>query len=66
MQAETRDMALDLRWIECKRPVVIPGGELTPEIRDRVSSPPTNVYEAPRASKAPFSRLPWDGVDCDP
>jgi predicted ATPase with chaperone activity len=52
VQAETRDAALDLRWIECERPVVITGGELTLEMLDLMYSTTSRFYEAPIHLKA--------------
>ncbi len=52
VQAETRDAALDLRWVECKRPVVITGGELTLEMLDLMYSTTSRFYEAPIHLKA--------------
>ena len=52
VQAETRDAALDLRWVECKRPVVITGGELTLTMLDLTYSATSRFYEAPIHLKA--------------
>ena len=52
VQAETRDAALDLRWVECKRPVVITGGELTLQMLDLMYSITSRFYEAPIHLKA--------------
>lgn len=50
--AERRDAALDLRWIECQRPVVITGGELTLQMLDLMYSQTSRFYEAPIHLKA--------------
>lgn len=52
IQAEKRELALDMRWIECKRPVVITGGELTLEMLDLMYSTSSRFYEAPIHLKA--------------
>lgn len=52
LKEERRDAALDLRWIECKRPVVITGGELTLEMLDLMYSTTSRFYEAPIHLKA--------------
>lgn len=44
--------ALDMRWIECKRPVVITGGELTLQMLDLMYSTTSKFYEAPIHLKA--------------
>jgi hypothetical protein len=41
-----------LRWIECERPVVITGGELTLEMLDLMYSTTSRFYEAPIHLKA--------------
>ncbi len=52
VQAERRDAALDLRWVECERPVVITGGELTLPMLDLMYSTTSRFYEAPIHLKA--------------
>jgi predicted ATPase with chaperone activity len=42
----------DRRWIVCRRPVSVVGGELTLEMLDLVFDPATNFYEAPAQLKA--------------
>ncbi len=44
--------ALDMRWIECKRPVVVTGGELTLQMLDLMYSTTSKFYEAPIHLKA--------------
>lgn len=43
---------VDRRWIACKRPTVIVGGELTLEMLDLAYSEVSNFYEAPMHVKA--------------
>ena len=43
---------LDPRWVPCKRPVVIAGGELTLEMLDLSFEPSSRFYEAPMHLKA--------------
>lgn len=42
----------DHRWVECRRPVIKTGGELTLDLLDLTYSPTSNVYEAPVHLKA--------------
>ncbi|MFO1060001.1 MAG: hypothetical protein U1E53_23920 [Dongiaceae bacterium] len=42
----------DLRWVACRRPTVITGGELTLEMLDLSYSPVSGFYEAPIQVKA--------------
>jgi len=42
----------DRRWVRCKRPLVVVGGELTLEMLDLVYSPEVKYYEAPFQMKA--------------
>jgi Mg-chelatase subunit ChlI len=42
----------DRRWVACRRPVIVVGGELTLEMLDLVFDPATNFYEAPAQLKA--------------
>lgn len=42
----------DQRWVECRRPVIKTGGELTLELLDLTHNPGSNVYEAPVHLKA--------------
>lgn len=44
--------AQDARWVRCKRPVVVTGGELTIEMLDLEYDPVTKTYEAPAHIKA--------------
>jgi predicted ATPase with chaperone activity len=37
----------DDRWVRCRRPMVVVGGELTPEALDLAWSPSTGIYTAP-------------------
>jgi len=43
---------LDRRWVTCKRPTVIVGGELTLQSLDLVYDPSSGIYEAPLQMKA--------------
>jgi predicted ATPase with chaperone activity len=43
---------MDDRWVLCRRPVVVVGGELTLETLDLLYSPTTRFYEAPFQVKA--------------
>jgi len=42
----------DARWVKCRRPVVVTGGELTLETLDLIHDPISNYYEAPAHIKA--------------
>jgi DNA-binding MarR family transcriptional regulator len=44
--------AHDARWVRCKRPLVVVGGELTLETLDLIYSPDVKYYEAPFQLKA--------------
>lgn len=44
--------AIDQRWVRCRRPMVVVGGELTLEYLDLVYSPSLRYYEAPPHLKA--------------
>lgn len=43
---------LDLRWVPCKRPVIVTGGELTLDMLDLIYNPVSKFYEAPVHLKA--------------
>lgn len=43
---------LDPRWLPCRRPVVVTGGELTLEMLDLMFEPQSRFYEAPMHMKA--------------
>ena len=43
---------LDRRWVACRRPVTIVGGELTLDMLDLIHNPVSNYYEAPAHLKA--------------
>ncbi len=43
---------LDPRWVACKRPVILTGGELTLQMLDLMYNPVSNFYEAPIHLKA--------------
>jgi hypothetical protein len=47
-----REPELDARWVRCKRPVVVTGGELTIEMLDLSFDPVSKYYEAPAHMKA--------------
>ncbi len=42
----------DARWVPCRRPFIVTGGELTLEMLDLRYDPSTNLYEAPLHVKA--------------
>ena len=42
----------DRRWVNCRRPVTIVGGELTLDMLDLIHNPNANFYEAPAHLKA--------------
>jgi predicted ATPase with chaperone activity len=42
----------DARWVRCRRPMIIAGGELTLEVLDLVYSATSRYYEAPPQMKA--------------
>ncbi|MBV8494331.1 MAG: ATP-binding protein [Alphaproteobacteria bacterium] len=44
--------AFDQRWVACKRPVVVTGGEMTLDVLDLRHSPETKFYDAPLHVKA--------------
>ncbi len=44
--------AEDARWVRCKRPVIVAGGELTMEMLDLEYHPSIGFYEAPLQMKA--------------
>jgi hypothetical protein len=47
-----RGRDLDPRWVHCKRPIVVTGGELTIEMLDLCFDPISKFYEAPAHLKA--------------
>ncbi|MEM6973056.1 MAG: AAA family ATPase [Pseudomonadota bacterium] len=47
-----RARGIDPRWVACKRPKLIAGGELTLDMLDLAYSPVSRVYEAPMQAKA--------------
>jgi hypothetical protein len=42
----------DRRWVKCKRPFIVSGGELSLDMLDRRHNRPSNIYEAPFQLKA--------------
>jgi len=50
--ARDGDPSTDERWIRCRRPLVVVGGELTMDMLDMAYSPETKIYEAPLQMKA--------------
>ena len=52
MPVDEPNAKVDERWIRCKRPTVIAGGELTLNALDLVYSQESRVYEAPLQMKA--------------
>ncbi len=51
-EAGERSAELDPRWVTCRRPVVVAGGELTIEMLDLSFDPISKFYEAPAHVKA--------------
>ena len=51
-QSLLRTQAVDARWVPCKRPFVVAGGELTLEMLDLRYDPGSKFYEAPLHMKA--------------
>src|SRR5262249_10250817 len=49
---ETRPSAVDARWVRCRRPVIITGGELTLQMLDLRFDEISKYYEAPPQMKA--------------
>jgi predicted ATPase with chaperone activity len=49
---ETQNTRQDSRWVQCKRPAVLVGGELTAEMLDLQLNPVTKFYVAPAQMKA--------------
>jgi hypothetical protein len=49
---EEEDASADPRWVRCKRPVVLTGGELNIEMLDLCFDEISNTYEAPAHMKA--------------
>ncbi len=47
-----RGQSVDARWVPCKRPFVVAGGELTLEMLDLRYDPVSKLYEAPLHMKA--------------
>ena len=47
-----RQEEIDARWVSCRRPFVVTGGELTLEMLDLSFDPTANLYEAPLHVKA--------------
>ncbi len=52
LNGSTESMRRDQRWVLCKRPFIIAGGELDLESLDLVFDPISKVYEAPFQLKA--------------
>src|SRR5262245_25672797 len=50
--SEAPAMAADPRWVRCRRPVLLTGGELTLEMLDLTFDPVSKYYEAPAHIKA--------------
>ena len=51
-RVESRTQSLDPRWVLCRRPCVIVGGELTPSMLELEMDRSTGVYAAPLQMKA--------------
>ena len=51
-QSILRSQSTDARWVPCKRPFVVAGGELTLEMLDLRYDPTSKFYEAPLHMKA--------------
>ncbi|MDY7230971.1 ATPase [Hyalangium rubrum] len=52
VEDEPGSPSYDRRWVRCRRPMVVVGGELTLEMLDLVYSPEVKYYEAPFQMKA--------------
>jgi hypothetical protein len=52
IEEESGSPSYDRRWVRCRRPLVVVGGELTLEMLDLVYSPEVKYYEAPFQMKA--------------
>ncbi|WNG27333.1 ATPase [Cystobacter fuscus] len=52
VEEEAGAQSYDRRWVRCRRPLVVVGGELTLEMLDLVYSPEVKYYEAPFQMKA--------------
>ncbi len=52
VEEEQGNPSYDRRWVRCRRPLVVVGGELTLEMLDLVYSPEVKYYEAPFQMKA--------------
>ncbi|MFD1341169.1 ATPase [Litorisediminicola beolgyonensis] len=52
VEGEMPEDPIDQRWVPCKRPVVIAGGELTLAMLDLMFEPGSRFYEAPMHLKA--------------
>lgn len=50
--SESANPKVDRRWVECRRPVIKTGGELTLDLLDLIHSGGSSVYEAPLHLKA--------------
>jgi hypothetical protein len=50
--ASDSESPVDPRWVSCRRPIVIAGGELTLEMLELIFDPYVNVYQAPLQLKA--------------
>lgn len=49
---ENAGLKVDRRWVECRRPVIKTGGELTLDLLDLIHGEGSSVYEAPLHLKA--------------
>ncbi|QRN93072.1 ATPase [Archangium violaceum] len=52
VEEDDNSQPYDRRWVRCRRPLVVVGGELTLEMLDLVYSPEVKYYEAPFQMKA--------------
>jgi len=52
VEEDSGSPSYDRRWVRCRRPLVVVGGELTLEMLDLVYSPEVKYYEAPFQMKA--------------
>jgi predicted ATPase with chaperone activity len=52
LQDDENTPTYDHRWVRCRRPLIVVGGELTLEMLDLVYSPEVKYYEAPFQLKA--------------
>jgi len=52
VQIEEQTPQVDARWVQCKRPFIVTGGELTLESLDLIMDPISKIYQAPHQMTA--------------